>query len=428
MPRPIAIIIRLAIAAAVVALSVVYYFYLVGSPPETPQRPAERTYPVAEATVLTASDYQVKLPSQGIVQPRVETQLTAEVSGKVSAIADGFLSGAAFEKGETLIELDSRDYQTAEQRAQAALTRMQTALQLAEAQTEKAREDWARLGLGGEPNDLALRLPQLKQAQADVQAAEADLAEARLNVTRCKIVAPYDGRVVQKHVDVGQVVNPGVVLGQIYSSEIFEVRLPLRNDQLAFLGFNDRPADSPPAALLKGERGPDDHWAATIERTDAAVDPRSRQLFVIAAIDTAATPDSPPLPSGTFVEAQIEGKLLSNVFVIPRKAIRDGNSVMEITEGKTIRFVQFEPIFEGDPEFVVASAEGELKEGTRISITPLPFVGEGDQVSIKGENVPPGRPGGGPGDTRPPLAGKDQGNGNGNAKGNPKGPPAAAGL
>ena len=417
MPRSLAILIRAVVAIAVLGFGVGINIYLVKTEKETPQRPAMRTYPVAEVMKVSAESYQVILPSQGVVRPRTQTQLTAEVSGKISKIADAFLSGAEFTKGEVLIELDSRDYQTAGKRAQASLTRMQTALRLAEAQTEKAREDWERLGLEGEPNDLALRLPQLKEAQANVLAAQADLDETNLNVERCQILAPYNGRVIEKLADVGQFVGPGTTLGQIYSAEMFEVRLPLRDDQLAFV---DLDGETEPAVLLKGERGPEDRWAATVERTDAAVDARTRQLFVIAAIDTQIK-EAPPLPSGTFVEAEIAGQLLPEVFVIPRKAIRGGNSVLQVREDKTIHITPLEVVYDGDPNVVVAKSEGELKPGSRISITPLPFVHNGDQITIKGEGTSTERSGdvaGGPG-----RGGKGKGKG---GKGNGA-PPAAAG-
>ncbi|MFT5468180.1 MAG: multidrug efflux system membrane fusion protein [Verrucomicrobiales bacterium] len=417
MLRILAISLRVLIALIILGLSIGGYIYLLNTKPETPQRPAKRTYPVAEVDVLKAGDFQVVLKSQGIVRPRSRSQLTAEVSGKISAISDKFLDGAEFKNGVMLIELDSRDHQTAKKRAEAALTRVQTALQLAQAQTDKARDDWKRLGLAGEPNEIALRLPQLKEAQANIKAAEADLAEAVLNVERCTILAPYDGRVIEKMVDFGQFVSPGNSLGQIYSTEIFEVRLPLRDDQLAFL---DLGADEKPGAFLKGERGPDDRWTAYIERTDATVDASTRQLFVIAAIN-AAQPGAPLLPSGSFVEAEISGRVLTDVFIIPRKAVRGGNSVLVVNEDKTVAVTTFETAYEGDPDFVVAKTGGKLKTGDRISITPLPFVKDGDLITIKGEGNPSG-PGG---DVAVGLGGGMKGKGKGGKdKG---GPPAAAG-
>jgi len=173
MARPLAIIIRFVVTLALIAGAVVFYKFLVATGPEPKQRPAPRHLPVVETMTLDAVDYRVKLPSQGIVEPRTETQLTAEVAGKVSRIDDAFLGGAAFEEGEILIELDDRDYRTALKRAQAALVQAKAALVQAEAETAKAREDWERLNLEGEPSDLALRLPQLREAEANVEAAEA---------------------------------------------------------------------------------------------------------------------------------------------------------------------------------------------------------------------------------------------------------------
>jgi len=391
-----AILIRLTLTLFILAAAVGYYVYLVSTKEPPRQRPATRTFPVVEVMELQPADYQVKLRSQGVVQPQVESQLTAEVSGKIVEISPSFLNGASFKQGDVLVKLDSRDFETELTRMQAALARAETAFSLAQAQTDKAREDWKKLGKG-EPTDLALRIPQLNEAKADLLAAKADVAEAQLNVERCRISAPYDGRVTQKMVDVGQFVSPGTQLGSIFATDIFEVRLPLRDDQLTFLNTE---GDEDPQALLTGESGPGEQWPAWIDRSEASVDQRTRQLFVIAAIDTN-TPGAPPLPSGTFVEAQIEGEELENVFVVPRSAIRTGNTIMRITTESRVEFQQLDVIYNGADDVVIARADGAVRPGTRISITPLPFVKNGDQVTVEGEGGPPG---GRPNGQRPPLA------------------------
>ena len=83
--RVLAIILRIVIALIVLAAGVAFYMSLVKNPIVTPQRPAMRTYPVAEVEALKPDQYQVILHSQGIVRPRVRTELTAEVSGRISA-------------------------------------------------------------------------------------------------------------------------------------------------------------------------------------------------------------------------------------------------------------------------------------------------------------------------------------------------------
>ncbi len=389
-----AILVRLVLTAAIVAAAVGYYLYLINTAAEPAQRPAFREYPVVEVDTLEPTDFQVNLPSQGVIRPKVQSQLTAEVSGKVVEISPSFLDGAEFAKGDVLVKLDSRDFETQLIRAQAALAQMQTALTLAQAQTDKAREDWKRLGKG-EPTDLALRIPQLRQAEADLVAAEADVAEARLNVERTRITAPYDGRVIAKEVEVGQFVSTGTLLGTIFADDIFEVRLPLRGDQLAFLPALE--GGEKPVVKLSGEHGSHEQWTGWIDRTEAAVDQSTRQLFVIANVDTS---EGPPLPSGTFVEAEIKGVHLDGVFVVPRSALRNGRTILEVDASSHVNFLDLDVVYSGAPDVIVARTDGQVAPGTRYSLTPLPFIGDGDQVTVKGEGKPPGGPPGG----RPPLA------------------------
>ena len=66
------------------------------------------------------------------------------------------------------------------------------------ARTERAELDWERLGNEGDPTDLVLRLPQMRQAEANLASAQARVKAAQLNLERTKIVAPYAGRILRK--------------------------------------------------------------------------------------------------------------------------------------------------------------------------------------------------------------------------------------
>ena len=173
--------------------------------------------------------------SQGTVRPRTETALVAEVPGQIVSVSENFIAGGFFRKGEVLLQIDPSDYETGLLRAQAALAARKAQLSEQQARSDQALKDWTNLGREGEPSDLTLRIPQLAEARAAVQAAEAELQEAERDLKRTRIKVPYDGLVRSKLVDVGQYVAPGTPLGVTFSIDKAEIRLPLSNSDLAFL-------------------------------------------------------------------------------------------------------------------------------------------------------------------------------------------------
>ena len=130
-------------------------------------------------------------------------------------MSDNFREGGFFDKGDVLLEIDPADYETALTVAQANLAQARVRLAEEEAQSRQAELDWQRLGGDERPTELVLRVPQLALARANVAAAEARVREAERDLERTRISAPYDGRVLAKHVDVGQVVGPGTMLATV---------------------------------------------------------------------------------------------------------------------------------------------------------------------------------------------------------------------
>jgi biotin carboxyl carrier protein len=173
--------------------------------------------------------------SQGSVRPRTQTTLVAEVAGRIVSVSSNFIAGGFFRSGEMLLQIDPSDYETALLRAEANLAARRAQLADQKARSEQALKDWNNLGRQGEPSDLTLRKPQLAEAEAAVQAAEAELQEAKRDLQRTRIKVPYDGLVRSKAVDVGQYVTPGTPLGVTFSVDTAEVRLPLSSGDIAYL-------------------------------------------------------------------------------------------------------------------------------------------------------------------------------------------------
>lgn len=386
---------KLVVPVVVLAACVSIGITLIRTAPKAERRPPPETLPGVQVMTVVQSNYPVIVKSQGTVTPRTESTLIPQVSGQIVAASEKFQTGGFFEAGEILLEIDPRDYENSVIVAEADLAQAQASLNEESARGDQAFRDWETLNLSSEPNDLALRKPQLKSAMAAVAAGRARLQQANINMERTMIRAPYTGQVLEKHVDVGQFVSPGNVLARIYAVDLVEVRLPLTNDQLSFMNLPDvyrgDAGRRQPVVYLSARVGSEKRrWKGRIVRTEGAIDTQSQQIFVIAQVkDPYARHHGAPLKVGQFVEARIGGRVLVGVFDLPRAAVRRNNEVLVVGRDDIIERRQVDVVWSENDRVIVRSG---LRKKERISLTPLPFAVSGTRVQVVGPG--PGAPAG----------------------------------
>lgn len=355
-----------------------------------------------EGTVLKKTLYPVYVRSQGVVQPRTRSTLLPEVSARVIEISDAFKPGGFFEKDDVLVKLDPVDYETALVVAKAALAEGEALLAEEKAKAEQALENWKALGKQGQPGALVLRVPQVAKAEADVAAAKAQILKAERDLERTVIRAPYAGQALKQNVDIGQLVSQGTALGEIFAVDYVEIRLPLPEREMRFVHLPERfrnensAGSGPPVRFNALVNGKPATWTGRIVRVEGALDEATRQVTAVAQVTdpySRRTDGMPPLKIGQFVEAEIEGEKLRDVFVIPRNAVRAGNEIILISAQNTLRRATVDPLAGDEKSIVVAAglAKG-LKEGDVLCLTPIPFAADGARVlpTIDGQLEAPG--------------------------------------
>jgi len=303
----------------------------------------KRSRPVLAVMASTAiSDtVQLKVNVQGQSRPRTEIDLVPEVGGKIVSVSPKFISGGIFNKGDVLYRIDPSDYNVAVVRAESTVARAQQVLMREESEGAIAKLDWDDLGNGKEATALTLRQPQLLEARASLQSAQADLDNAKIRLRRTAVTAPFNGQVREKFADIGQYVNPGARLGRIFSTDIAEVRLALSDADIARinlpLAFVAESREAAPDVKLSATIGGQlREWNGKIMRTDAAYDPLTRSMFAIAEVldpyGAGAADGNFPLAPGLFVDASIAGKTIENVIIIPRDGLRPEDKVYTVNE------------------------------------------------------------------------------------------------
>lgn len=387
MNRKLLTVLKFVAPLAVVALAAYGALTLAATRPAPATQRVEQPVPLVRTVLVRVEDLQMTVYSQGTVRPRAEGRVSPEVSGRVVWVAPDFVSGGFFESGAPLLRIDTTDYQQAAVRAAAEVANAQLRLAQEEAEARVAREEWEELG-GGEAPELTARVPQLANARAAVAAAEAARARAQRDLERTEVRAPYAGRVRDKRVDVGQFVNAGADLGSIYAIDIAEIRLPLPDDELAYLDlpvvYRGQSAGGGPRVRLIAEFAGNTHeWEGRIVRTEGEIDPTTRMVHAVAQVadpyGRGRDPRRPPLAVGMYVRAEIEGIRMPGVAEIPRAAVRADGRVLVVDGDSRLRFRDIE-LARATRDAVVVRAG--LTDGERVVVSALDAVTDGMAVRV----------------------------------------------
>ncbi|MBB1320792.1 MULTISPECIES: efflux RND transporter periplasmic adaptor subunit [Shewanella] len=357
---------------------------LLVSTKEAPEQKDEViSVPIINVQTVTPQTLSLNLPSYGVVNPKYKTQLVTEVQGRLLSISANFVAGGVAKKGEQLAIIEPSDYEADLMQAEATLAQATAALNEEKARGEVAKIEFKDFG-NGLPPELGLRIPQLKKEQANVKYAEAALARAQRNLARTVIRAPFDGIIKARNVDLGQYVTLGTNLGELYDTSIAEIRLPLANEDLAYLESVDNPETAVTlTALLAGKQVT---WQGEIVRSENVIDEQTRMVYLVAEIHDPylrnhKTEGQLPLKYGSFVNAVITGRTVNDVVMLPRHVVRNGQ--VAVVSADNIIEIRPVNIIRSDVDNIYI--QGSFKANERVSTTSINSLNAGQKIKVLGE-------------------------------------------
>jgi len=336
--------------------------------------------PITVRTVTVSSQAEhLIVRSQGTVQPRTQSQLIPEVSGRVNWMSPKLVTGGSFKEGDTLLRIDDADYQNALASNKAALTRTQVELEHAADELSRLQRLLQQnLASQSQVDEVQRRF---RVAQANLSTAEIAIQQSERDLSRTEIKAPYRGRVRSEQVDLGQFVSRGSPIATIYADDFVEVRLPIASNQLAYLdiSISGELASEPAAPVTISAKLGNVRfiWSGELVRAEAEIDSRSRMLYGIARVRNEHSEQRPPLAVGLFVEAEIQGRLIENVIRLPRSAMRDKDQVLVVDADNRLRFRQVSLLRIEHDEVLISKG---LEDGELVCVSPLQTVVDGMRV------------------------------------------------
>ena len=312
------------IGLIILAVSIVVAGVLIKSRSVAVSEEKKEEIPYVKTMMISPEMVKASISSQGIIQPESQLNLLSELNSRVEWLSPKMEAGSSFKQGDTLIVLDKRDYELALISTESEVLNAEVNLEREQAESDLAKKEWNRAGVGSGSN-LALRKPQMAQAKATYAAAKARLEQAQRNLNRTIFIAPFDGRVRNSKIELGTTVFPGTSIGNIYATGTYEVRLPIADQDVPFSGleFNGQKIEKSKqldVIIIQG----DNKWSAKIVRTEADIDPITRMMAVVAKIDNSDIKMfTMPLAVGQFVQANIFGIEISDIFILPRSSVRN---------------------------------------------------------------------------------------------------------
>jgi RND family efflux transporter MFP subunit len=312
----------------------------------------------------------------GEVQAWFSAPIYARVSGYVKMWYKDI--GAKVKAGDVLAEIDTPDLDQQYEQARGELAKAQANAALAQLTAKR----WQQMRVTD-----AVSQQTADEKVGDYNAKKAEVAAASANVARLaalegfkKIVAPFDGVVTARKIDVGALVNstPGNAPDLFDVADVHEMRIYVDVPQ-AFSAEIHKDM----TAQLKLPQFPDQSFSARVATTSDAISQRSRSLLVELRRDNKDN----LLQPGAFVEVDFNLPPDPNALRIPASALIFRRAGPEVATVGHDDKVVLKPVVVGRDLGTQIEIKSGLSPGDRIIRSPSDSIAAGDQVRIAGQRA-----------------------------------------
>lgn len=383
--KTLLICVALLLAAAAV-LAVIY------STEPTAQRSSssKQTAMLVNVTPVDFGTFRPTITAMGTVRPEKEISLRPRVNGEIVLLSDSFTPGGFVSAGETLLQIDPADYEAELLERQSELHQVSADLELELGRQDLAKDDYEELQgtISSEYKALVLREPQLKTAQARVEAAQAAVQRAQLDLDRTRIRAPFAAQVLTRDTNIGSQVSPGDTLGQLVGTDVYWVEAAVPVSNVRWIELPDKSETSGSAARVRNRAAwqDDTYRPARVASLIGALGSQTRMARLLLTIEdplahNEASMGMPPLMVGSYVEVRIDGKPIENVVRLSGDYLRKNDTVW-VNAGGVLEIRTVKLAFR-DKQFAYIS-EG-LDADDLVVTTNLATVIEGASLRLEGE-------------------------------------------
>jgi RND family efflux transporter MFP subunit len=387
--RLAAICIILFILAAGVGVAVV----LIKTKPVAQRKSPPKMKVLVDTATVAPTSTRVTVEALGRMVPARQITLQARAAGTVKYLHPQFLPGGILRKGEVIVRLDDTDYRLELQRRQNTLQQALADLRLEEGNQAVARQEWEMIKRQSEEldttsDDLVLRKPQMEKAQADIASARTDVERGEVDLDRTVIKAPFNAVVIEKNIDLGSQVGSQTAIASLVGIDSFWAEVSVPVDKLDWLRLPEKELPGSPALVYSNNHKP--HTGRIIRLLPDVEKEGLMARLLIEVDDPMSLGDGgAPLLLSSFVRAEIEGKVLDNVFQVPRASLKDEKAVLLVTEERTLHIQPVSVLWKNNQDVFV---DGGLQTGDRIVVSQVAAPVEGMPLILNGIDEDAGQP------------------------------------
>ncbi len=341
-----------------------------------------RTVALVETITVDTGTYTPSVSALGTVQAARDIALSSRVNGQIQSIGPSFTLGGQVEQGEVLLQLDPSDYKQALVMRESEMLQVKAELAIEEGQQRVARREFELLGTDiDEVNrSLVLREPQIQSLRAKLIAAQAAVEQARIDLQRTEIRAPFNGQILARSAELGSQVSEGDELARLVGIETYWVIATIPINKLRWIEFPRHDQDGTKAIISHNSAWhQDERREGRVKRLIGELDQRTRMARVIVEVQQPlGNDDQPELILGSIVQVDIDASPLTDVIRLDRAFLRQNNTVWVMENGK-LRIREVVVLF-SDAAYAYIG-EG-IEAGERVVTTSLATVVDG--LDIRG--------------------------------------------
>ncbi|AQQ71560.1 Multidrug transporter MdtA [Limihaloglobus sulfuriphilus] len=376
------ILFKLVVPVLIIISAIGFYKHQIETGPKAEQKPPKRQARLVECISVERDNVSADVACMGNVIAAQEVTLMPEVVGQINWVSQSLIPGGIVAQASPIAAIDDSDYLYALKQRQGELAQARLALKLEYGNQSLAKREYELLGevVEKDDTDLVLRKPHLESARAALDSAQAAVEKARLDIERCKITAPFNAVVQQKHIDLGTRVSQSSPIVTLAGTDEYWVEALVPVDELVWIDIpGGKVKEGSKVKIFNQAWGNEQFRTGRVLRLIGELESRGRMARVLISIKDPLSlkpenKDKPRLLIGSFVDVRIEGRRIESVIPLSREYVRDGSFVWVMNDEELLEMRPIKTAFKSRQNVYIT--EG-IEPGEKIVTTNIAAPVEG---------------------------------------------------